>query len=70
MGKMNHDTLFDSRVAGGCEPNCEFRKPGCQDYCRVNLLAKKKREEKKEMIRKERNRLRILNTQPKPDRNR
>lgn len=70
MAKLNHNLLFDTRNNEGCPKDCEFRKPGCQSYCRVYKLSQKKRQEEKEQIIKERNKYRILDTKPAPVRKR
>lgn len=65
----NPNILFNSSKAI-CPPNCEFRQPKCQSYCRVYKMGKKERDELNLLIRKEKELERIKNIIPKRDRKR
>lgn len=69
MRGCNPNILFNSSKSI-CPPDCEFRQPKCQSYCRVYKLGKAERDKLNEMIRAEKNKERLLDVKPKPVRKR
>ena len=53
-----------------CPPNCELRKPACQDHCEKMIEAKKQYEEEKQRIKEMKYMNHILDMTPKRDRKR